>query len=194
MVARTYVPDFVPLWLFAMAFYAHMVFVSYAALRFGEVGMDIIKSLPPLIVALNPLSSTSLTDLREHREALSELVTETIDDLGFGISPDVDAEIPSDTYRPDAYQSRLKSMPPSEPSSRELSRSRSRGPAGAPQLKGLSSINTKGDLDLEQIDRKIQTQLKGRGRRANTINAYETGESILKYKMTSGTKEDKKKR
>lgn len=187
-------PDSLPLWIFAMAFYAHMVFVSYAALRFGEVGMDIIKSLPPLIVALNPLSSTSLTDLREHREALSELVTETINDLGFGILPDVDAEIPSDTYRPDAYQSRLKSMPPSEPSSRELSRSRSNGPAGAPQLKGLSSITSKGDLDLDQIDRKIQTQLKGRGRRSNTIDKYETGESILKYKTTTGTKEDKKKR
>ncbi|KAJ5676818.1 acyltransferase [Penicillium maclennaniae] len=194
MVARTYVPDAIPLWMFAMGFYAHMVFVSYAALRFGEVGMDIIKSLPPLIVALNPLSSTSLTKLREHREALSELVTETINDLGFGILPDVDAEIPSDTYRPDAYQSRLKSMPPSEPSSREPSRSRSNGRAGGPQLKGLSSINSKGDLDLEHVDRKIQTQLKGRGRRSNTTGAYETGESILKYKMTSGTKEDKKKR
>ncbi|KAJ5204640.1 acyltransferase [Penicillium cinerascens] len=192
MAARTYVPDAIPLWMFAMGFYAHMVFVSYAALRFGEVGMDILKSLTPLVIALSPWSSTSLAKLREHREALSEQVTETINDLGFGILPDVDAEIPSDTYRPDAYQSRLKSMPPSEPSSRERSRSRSNGPAGTQKMKGLSSINSEGDL--EKIDRKIQTQLKGRGRRSNTIGAFETGESILKYKMTPGVKEDKKKR
>lgn len=189
MMARTYVPDWVPLWLFAVGFYAHMIFVSYAALRFGEVGMDIIKSLPPLLVALNPLSSSSLSDLSEHREALSERVTETINDIGFGILPDVDAEIPSDSYKPDAYQSRLKSMPPSEPSSRERSRSRSNGPSGFPRMKGLSTISSDGDL--EEINRKISTQLKGRGRRSNT-GPFETGESILKYKPSTGREEKKK--
>jgi glycerol-3-phosphate O-acyltransferase/dihydroxyacetone phosphate acyltransferase len=192
MVARTYVPDFVPLWIFAVCFYAHMGFVSYAALRFGEVGMDIIKSLPPLLVALNPLSSSSLIDLRQHREALSERVTQTINDLGFGIMPDVDAEIPTDSYKHDAYQSYLKSMPPSEPSSRERSRSRSNGPGGAPSLKALSSINSEGDL--AEIDRKIQTNLKGRGRRSNTLTTFETGESILKYKPLMTANEEKKKR
>lgn len=191
MMARTYVPDWVPLWLFAVGFYAHMVFVSYAALRFGEVGMDIIKSLPPLLVALNPLSSSSLADLREHREALSDRVTETINDLGFGILPDVDAEIPSDPYKLDAYQSRLKSMPPSEPSSRERSRSRSTGPAGLPRMKGLSTVTSGGDL--EEVNRKISTQLKGRGRRSNTAGAYETGESILNYKPSAGGEEKKRK-
>lgn len=191
MMARTYVPDWVPLWLFALGFYAHMVFVSYAALRFGEVGMDIIKSLPPLLVALNPLSSSSLADLREHREALSDRVTETINDLGFGILPDVDAEIPSDPYKLDAYQSRLKSMPPSEPSSRERSRSRSTGPAGLPRMKGLSTITSGGDL--EEVNRKISTQLKGRGRRSNTAGAFETGESILNFKPSAGGEEKKRK-
>ncbi|KAJ5359523.1 acyltransferase [Penicillium cataractarum] len=191
MVARTYVPDFVPLWIFAVCFYAHMGFVSYAALRFGEVGMDIIKSLPPLLVALSPLSSSSLIDLRQHREALSERVTQTINDLGFGIMPDVDAEIPTDSYKLDAYQSYLKSMPPSEPSSRERSRSRSNGPGGAPSLKALSSINSEGDL--AEIDRKIQTNLKGRGRRSNTLTTFETGESILKYKPLTTADDEKKK-
>ncbi|KAJ5578351.1 acyltransferase [Penicillium hispanicum] len=191
-VARTYVPDAVPLWMFAVGFYTHMVFVSYAALRFGEVGMDIIKSLPPLLVVLNPLSSSSIVDLRVHREALSERVTATINDLGFGILPDVDAEIPADSYKPDAYQSFLKSMPPSEPESRERSLSRSNGPAEAPPLKPLSSVNSDGDL--EEVDRKIEKTLKGRGRRSNTFTGYETGESILKYKPLSGDKEDKKRK
>lgn len=191
LMARTYVPDWVPLWLFAVGFYAHMIFVSYAALRFGEVGMDIIKSLAPLLVALNPLSSSSLADLREHREALSERVTETINDLGFGILPGVDTEIPSDSYKLDAYQSQLKSMPPSEPSSRERSRSRSNGPAGFPRMKGLSTLGSEGDL--EEVNRKISAQLKGRGRRSNTAGALETGESILKYKPPADREEKKKK-
>lgn len=192
MMARTYVPDSIPLWLFAVGFYIHMVFVSYAALRFGEVGMDIIKSLPPLLVALSPWSSSSLADLRVHREALSERVTETINDLGFGILSEVDAEIPSDSYKPDAYQSRLKSMPPSEPSSRERSRSRSNGPAGVPRIKALSTVNSEGDL--EEVDRKISTQLKGRGRRSNTAGVLETGESILKYKPPASELEMKKRK
>lgn len=190
MMARTYVPDWVPLWLFAVGFYAHMFFVSYAALRFGEVGMDIIKSLPPLLVALSPLSSSSLADLREHREVLSERVTETINDLGFGIMADVEAEIPSDSYKLDAYQSRLKSMPPSEPSSRERSRSRSRGPAGFHRMKGLSTVTSDGDLEV--VDRKISMQLKGRGR-SNTGGAYATGESILNFTPSAG-REDKKRK
>lgn len=192
MRARTYVPDSIPLWLFAVGFYIHMVFVSYAALRFGEVGMDIIKSLPPLLVALSPWFSSSLADLRVHREALSERVTQTIDDLGFGILSGVDAEVPSDSYKPDAYQSRLKSMPPSEPSSRERSRSRSNGPAGVPRMKALSTVNTEGDL--EEVDRKIKTQLKGRGRVSNTAGVLETGESILKYKQPAFELERKKRK
>lgn len=190
MVAQTYVPNFVSLWAFAMSFFGFMVFVSYAALRFGEVGMDIIKSLPPLLVALNPLSSSFLIDLRAHREALSDLVTQTINDFGIGIMPDVDAEIPSDSYTYDAYQSRLKSMPPSEPDSRDSSRSRFDESAGDAPIKPLSSVNSEGAL--EEVDRKIQT-IKGRGRRSNTINGYETGESILKYKPTITERVDKKR-
>ncbi|KAJ5901869.1 acyltransferase [Penicillium taxi] len=193
IVARTYVPDWVPLWLFAVSFFTHMIFVSYAALRFGEVGMDILKSIAPLFVALNPLSSSSLVDLRSHREALSDLVTETINELGFGIMPDVDAEIPSDQYKPDAYQSKLKSMPPSEPESRDGSRSRSNSNGPASGLKALSSINSEGDL--EEVDRKISQNLKGRGRRRrSTVNGFETGESILKYRSPSEQEEDKKKK
>ncbi|KAJ5091474.1 acyltransferase [Penicillium alfredii] len=190
MVARTYVSDAIPLWAFAVSFFGLMISVSFAALRFGEIGMDIVKSLPPLLVALNPWSSSYLIDLRVHREALSERVTETINDLGFGILPDVDAEIPTDPYTPDAYQSRLKSMPPSEPESRDRSRSRSNGPPGEDRLKGLTSISSAGDL--EEMSQKIHTR-KGRGRRSQTITGYETGESILKY-QPSATDNDKKER
>ncbi|KAJ5833876.1 acyltransferase [Penicillium riverlandense] len=194
LVARTYVPDGVSLGAFAVIFFGLMISVSFAALRFGEIGMDIIKSLPPLLVALNPLSSSSLADLRDSREALAERVTDTINELGFGILPDdVDADIPTDPYKADAYQSHLKSIPPSEPSSRERSSSRSSGFADQTRLKGLTSLPT--EDDLEEVDDKIRA-FKSRGRR-QTFSGFEPGESILKilnHKPPSGKAEGKKER
>jgi glycerol-3-phosphate O-acyltransferase/dihydroxyacetone phosphate acyltransferase len=120
MVARTYVPDFVPMWLFSISFFILMVAITFAALRIGEIGMDILKSLPPLFVALNPKSSSSLVKLRARRQALSAKVTEVINTLGPEVFPDFDADrIVADTYREGAYQSRYKRMPDthvSEPS------------------------------------------------------------------------------
>ncbi|KAI9931928.1 hypothetical protein ASPWEDRAFT_40278 [Aspergillus wentii DTO 134E9] len=198
MVARTYVPDIIPLWAFAVSFFALMVSVSFAALRFGEIGMDIVKSLPPLFVALNPLSSSSLAKIREHREALAEQVTNTIDSLGVGLTPEFEAEgIPIDPYKPDAYQSQLKSMPPSEMASRDRSRSRStsRGVSDKTGLKPLSSINSKNDL--LDVDTKIRyaSALKDRGRRSTGLtNVMETGESILHFKPSETASEEKKER
>jgi glycerol-3-phosphate O-acyltransferase / dihydroxyacetone phosphate acyltransferase len=112
MVARTYIPDFVPMWLFSISFFILMVAITFAALRIGEIGMDILKSLPPLFVALNPRSSSSLVKLRARRKALSAQVTEVINTLGPEVFPDFDAErIVADPYREGAYQSRYKRMP-----------------------------------------------------------------------------------
>ena len=80
--------------------------------------MDIIKSLPPLLLALNPRSSDSLIKLRAYREALSEQVTLVIDSMNIKITDDGDAtHLGADRFQGDEYQSRLKSMPPSEPPS-----------------------------------------------------------------------------
>ncbi|OJJ49978.1 hypothetical protein ASPZODRAFT_1080551 [Penicilliopsis zonata CBS 506.65] len=194
MVARTYVPDRIPLWMFTVGFFSLMISITFAALRFGEIGMDIVKSLPPLLVALNPLSSSSLVKLGAHREALSVTVTNIIDDLGFGLMPDFDAEgIPTDSYNPEAYQSRLKSMPPSEPESRNRSRSRSSGPGVSLQgarLKALSSVQS--DKDLQDVDKKIRGILKERGRKKTEDDGQlATGETILKYtvRFDEGKKE-----
>ena len=112
MVARTYVPDAIPLWLFAGGFFVLCTMITFAALRIGEVGMDILKSLPPLFVALNPRSSSSLARLRQRREALSLKVTRIINELGPEVFPDFDASrIVADAYHEGAYQSRLKRMP-----------------------------------------------------------------------------------
>lgn len=112
MVARVYVPDAVPLWLFAIGFFILCTMITFAALRIGEIGMDIIKSLPPLFVALNPRSSSSLVKLRNRREALSQKVTQIINELGPEVYPDFDADrLVADPYREGAYQSKLKRIP-----------------------------------------------------------------------------------
>lgn len=112
LLARTYVPDFVPIWLFAISFLGLCISITFAALRIGEIGMDVLKSLPPLVAALDPRSSSRMVKLRAIRQALSAEVTDVINDLGPEVFPDFDANrIVADPYREGAYQSSYKTMP-----------------------------------------------------------------------------------
>jgi glycerol-3-phosphate O-acyltransferase/dihydroxyacetone phosphate acyltransferase len=72
---------------------AYIVFpmLTDAALRLGEVGMDILKSLWPLMLRLSPASSSTLVQLREERAYLAQRVTELINTLGPDLFPDCDA-------------------------------------------------------------------------------------------------------
>ncbi|VEU19419.1 DEKNAAC100852 [Brettanomyces naardenensis] len=63
-----------------------LVCTTYASLRMGEVGMDIAKSIRPLVLSLSP-KSTELNDLKEERERLSLEVTNVINDLGPKVFP-----------------------------------------------------------------------------------------------------------
>lgn len=85
-----YLPKFMPLW--AVIPFGVWVFpsVTFAALRIGETGMDILKSLPPLVLCLNPTSANSLVKLRKRRALLSKNVTELINALGPEMYPDFD--------------------------------------------------------------------------------------------------------
>lgn len=56
--------------------------VTYAALRFGEVAMDIFKSLGPLWKLMNPFSNSELFKLQQRRENLAFRVNEIINTLG----------------------------------------------------------------------------------------------------------------
>ncbi|KAJ7722893.1 hypothetical protein DFH07DRAFT_856402 [Mycena maculata] len=56
--------------------------MSYAALKFGEAGMDVLKSLPPLIAALIPGHQRSLDKLKTMRVQLSNEVSELINEFG----------------------------------------------------------------------------------------------------------------
>ena len=77
-----YVPQWVPLWVIFFSGYIVFPMVTFAALRIGEIGMDILKSLRPLVLCLNPSSSNTLSKLREKRAYLSYEVTDLINTLG----------------------------------------------------------------------------------------------------------------
>ncbi|KAF2103668.1 hypothetical protein NA57DRAFT_62580 [Rhizodiscina lignyota] len=95
-----YVPDYVPIWtvfVFGMIFFPT---ITYAALRFGEIGMDIFKSLRPLFLALQPSSGNTLVKLRKRRTELAADVTDLINTLGPEVFEDFDtARIIDDPYR-----------------------------------------------------------------------------------------------
>ena len=95
-----YVPEWVPLWTIVLAGYILFPMITFAALRLGETGMDIVKSLRPLVLSLNPSSSNTLVKLREKRAKLSQEVTELINTLGPEMFPDFDsARIVADPFR-----------------------------------------------------------------------------------------------
>lgn len=83
-------PAWMPLWMVYLALWPVMAGITFAALRFGEVGMDIFKSLRPLVLCLLPTSSYSIHKLRFKRAELSAQVTDLINELGPDMFPDFD--------------------------------------------------------------------------------------------------------
>ncbi|CAL1704813.1 unnamed protein product [Somion occarium] len=57
-------------------------FIGYAALKFGEAGMDVLKSLRPLFVALVPGQQRYLKRLKEMRLRLSNELVDVINEFG----------------------------------------------------------------------------------------------------------------
>jgi glycerol-3-phosphate O-acyltransferase/dihydroxyacetone phosphate acyltransferase len=97
---QSYIPNWVPLWAIVIFGYIFFPAITFAALRFGEVGMDIVKSLRPLVLCLNPSSSNTIHKLRERRAQLSAEVTDVINTLGPEMFPDFDsARIIADPFR-----------------------------------------------------------------------------------------------
>ncbi|MCJ1284430.1 hypothetical protein MMC26_003762 [Xylographa opegraphella] len=95
-----YVPDWVSLWMVVLFGFVLFPAITFAALRIGEVGMDILKSLKPLVLSLNPTSANTLIKLREKRTQLSAEVTDVINTLGPEMFPDFDhVRIVADPFR-----------------------------------------------------------------------------------------------
>ena len=95
-----YVPEWVPLWIMAVLIYAISIMITFAALRIGETGMDILKSLRPLVLSLNPTSANTFVQLRKKRAELSIAVTDLINELGPEIFPDFErARLVADPFK-----------------------------------------------------------------------------------------------
>ncbi|KAL9057922.1 MAG: hypothetical protein Q9162_002049 [Coniocarpon cinnabarinum] len=106
------VPPWVPVWAVVLFGTIWFPAITFAALRFGEIGMDIAKSLWPLILSLNPSSGNTIVKLRKRREELAMEVTNLINELGPELFPDFDARrivVPKDGSRPKTPDSPSKS-------------------------------------------------------------------------------------
>ncbi|KAH9048167.1 hypothetical protein EDB84DRAFT_1458769 [Lactarius hengduanensis] len=77
--------------------------IGYAALKFGEAGVDVLKSLGPLIVTLMPGKHRYLEHLKRVRQELAKELSEAIDEFGPQIWDDFDKNrilIPSASVPP----------------------------------------------------------------------------------------------
>ncbi|EFX01016.1 glycerol-3-phosphate acyltransferase [Grosmannia clavigera kw1407] len=77
-----------PWWLVFLTGWIVFPLITFAALRFGEVGMDIVKSLRPLVLCMIPASSYNIHKLRERRAELQVRVTDLVNTLGPEMFPD----------------------------------------------------------------------------------------------------------
>lgn len=145
-----YVPRWIPLWTAFPIGWMLFPLITFAALRFGEVGMDIFKSLRPLVMCLNPASNYNIHQLRERRAALSERVTNVINELGPEMFSDFDkTRIVADPLRdnkPLSMQRRdseisIEADSPTRPLARRDTTSSSRG---LPKNESYSNIGKVG--------------------------------------------------
>ncbi|KAF9190102.1 hypothetical protein BGZ50_000451 [Haplosporangium sp. Z 11] len=97
--------------LVAWAAWACTPFVTYASIRFGEVGLDILKSIRPLFLSIIGEDNT-INEFRKSRAELQKTITELINELAPEIYPDFDSKRildPSPNDRPSRPASRSAS-------------------------------------------------------------------------------------
>lgn len=56
--------------------------LGYAALKFGEAGMDVLKSLRPLFISIVPGNQHEIKKLRKMREDITEEISSVVDEFG----------------------------------------------------------------------------------------------------------------
>ncbi|KAG0218144.1 hypothetical protein B0O80DRAFT_444465 [Mortierella sp. GBAus27b] len=97
--------------LISWAAWALIPFVTYASIRFGEVGIDILKSIRPLFLSITGEDNT-IDDLRRSRAELQKTINQLINELAPEIYPDFDSKRildPSPNDRPSRSASRSAS-------------------------------------------------------------------------------------
>ncbi|KAG9068741.1 hypothetical protein KI688_011024 [Linnemannia hyalina] len=96
----------------AWAAWACIPFMTYASIRFGEVGVDIFKSIRPLFLSIIPGEENTMNELRRSRAELQRTITALINELAPEIYPDFDSKRildPSPNDRPSRGASRSAS-------------------------------------------------------------------------------------
>ncbi|GAA6012961.1 hypothetical protein JCM8202_002967 [Rhodotorula sphaerocarpa] len=85
-----------------LATFAGLPMIGVAALKFGEVGMDVYKSMRPLLLSLIPGKEPQLARLRHMREGLADELNELVDELAPTIFEDFQANriVPSSAASP----------------------------------------------------------------------------------------------
>ncbi|KIO34813.1 hypothetical protein M407DRAFT_240595 [Tulasnella calospora MUT 4182] len=56
--------------------------IAWSALKFGEAGMDVLKSLRPLVISLFPGQQVQLDKIRKERERLAKELSDVINEFG----------------------------------------------------------------------------------------------------------------
>ncbi|OWB58635.1 hypothetical protein B5S28_g4693 [[Candida] boidinii] len=84
IIRKYYYPDYSRFFCF-FTFYLISAIITYSALIFGEKGMDFLKSIRPLWLAL--VDPKGLTDLRLKREQVSLEITEAVNKFGPTLFP-----------------------------------------------------------------------------------------------------------
>jgi len=193
-------PSGLPIWVVPAIMMVIFPMITFSALRIGEVGMDIFKSLRPLLLSLNPTSVNTLHKLRTTREDLSFEVTELISKLGPELYPDFDhTRVITDPYK---IGLRRRDSDGSETSSPGNGLSESFGNLGSVALfagrlssahrsrssssiakttgvKKISSLDTEGGA--EEVSRRIRTamgqrRMEHRRRRSASTSGNVSGE------------------
>ncbi|QRV72837.1 acyltransferase [Ceratobasidium sp. AG-Ba] len=88
-VARAGAPLAYQLWT-PFVVMAALPFIGYSALKFGEAGMDVLKSLRPLVVQLIPGQTKQLERVKKQRAAISNELAECINEFGPQLWDDFD--------------------------------------------------------------------------------------------------------
>ncbi|KAL7914425.1 acyltransferase [Trichoderma velutinum] len=156
-----YAPDYLPWYLIFLLGWIIFPATTFAALLFGEISMDIVKSLRPLLLCLG--SSTTMQKLRSQRSELVDQVREVINMLDSRMGDD-DAQIrknsksenPSDAFaqgipRNESFSNIgtidiFPTRPPSQSGSRSSSNDRHLA-SDRLVIDALTRLNSKEDVD-----------------------------------------------
>ncbi|KAH9864000.1 hypothetical protein J1614_009933 [Plenodomus biglobosus] len=174
------------------------VTVTYGALRFGEVAMDILKSLGPLWKMMNPFSSSELVKLQERRKELARRVNEIISELGPEMYDDFDSKrILQDPFTHDQHAtstptpSRRSTTKPTdddhddEDQEHNQSYTYPTSPGSANDIPRNESFHDLANQDI--FSSRPQTPRKSRSRNASSVNLGGAGFQLKPFSTLEKT-------